>query len=383
MPASSENQLPGNNAGTPKPAAATPDDEPNPRLGTLIRRCPHCRELVAPQMFMWSVQMSFCANCNAVLETWYRQRSDDLPAEYCTRTWRWNNAGNQVVTTDPLFEIPAPDKDTIARMNKWAREHESSYKRLRWERQLSGPIYQYDDRLVTVSLCKADVSATTLEPMIELIRSHFKKRKAGALRKREETASAVELRFYLKGPEDWAIFELRRKGKLPWSTTVWRHNAGRLYEVREWDGENSREALPPTPEDLAPRPRKAKPADKSGDSLADAVKRLIDRFREIGEDNPELEETVIRDETFDAIVRGFIKPESGYAVPSSFGLDDTGANRKVQRAIQRFIKDALPVADAHNLSAQQRLDAINDPSLQADDFFGYCDDAGRLFQAGE
>jgi hypothetical protein len=219
--------------------------------------------------------------------------------------------------------------------------------------------------------------------MIELIRSHFKKRKAGALRKREETATTVELRFYLKGPEDWAIFELRRKGKLPWSTTVWRHNAGRRYEVREWDGKHGREALPPSANDLAPRPRKAKPADKSGDPLAAAVKRLIDKFREIGEDNPEIEDTVIRDETFDAIVRGFIIPEPGYVVPSSFGLDDTAANRKVQRAIQRFIKDALPVAAAGNLSAQQRLDAINEPSLEADDFFGYCDDAGRLGQAGE
>jgi hypothetical protein len=363
-------------------------------MGTLIRRCPHCRELVDSQMFMWAGryghdfedsgrQMSFCANCNAVLETWYRQRSRDQPAEYCTRTWRWNNAGNEVATTDPLFEDPAPGEGTIKWMNKWARENDSCYKKIRWERQLSGPLYQYDDRLVTVSLCKADVSAATLEPMIELIRSHFKKRKAGALRKREETATTVELRFYLKGPEDWAIFELRRKGKLPWSTTVWRHNAGRRYEVREWDGKNGREALPPSANDLAPRPRKAKPADKSGDPLAAAVKRLIDKFREIGEDNPEIEDTVIRDETFDAIVRGFIIPEPGYVVPSSFGLDDTAANRKVQRAIQRFIKDALPVAAAGNLSAQQRLDAINEPSLEADDFFGYCDDAGRLGQAGE
>jgi hypothetical protein len=377
---------------------AIPEEEHNLANGVLIRRCPHCKELVHPNTYLRTnemfpfgtefnesaVQRTYCANCNAMLETWFRRRTKDQPAEFSTRAWRWNSEETQVTTSDPIFEKLVPSEEACKYRNEEAHDSKAAHKIMRWERQLSGPRFQCDDPLITVVLLKKDMSDSTREDMIEKIKQQIKKSKGGGLRKCEETSSTIELHFNLKGPEQWVIFELRRKGILPWSTTVWRHNANRRYEVREWDYKNDCEASPPTAEELTAKIVKKKTrSSKTDDPLTDAVKKLIDKFREIGEDNPEIEDTIIRDYTFDAIVNGFILPIPNYVAPRSFYLDDRSANLKVHRAIQRFIKNALPIADSKNLSAQQRLDLINAPELQADDFFGYLDDISRYVQSGE
>jgi hypothetical protein len=112
-------------------------------------------------------------------------------------------------------------------------------------------------------------------------------------------------------------------------------------------------------------------------SLQQALHILLEQLLEISEEHGELFDTVVREQMFDAVFNGFIKPKENNGLPDNFGMFGPEGNQAVKKALQQYIDAAKPLAEQFNLSAQQRLEAFEDAdvivgdTLTPDEFFGW------------
>jgi hypothetical protein len=117
---------------------------------------------------------------------------------------------------------------------------------------------------------------------------------------------------------------------------------------------------------------------KAPSHMKTALKRLLDDLDEISERHEEVGDTDVREQMYVAIRKGFIMPEAGYVVPSSFGMFSWSGNRRVRVAIARFLADPeLASVSKACQTPHARLDWFQDGEVRSntgtvyDEFFGY------------
>lgn len=112
--------------------------------------------------------------------------------------------------------------------------------------------------------------------------------------------------------------------------------------------------------------------------LQAALRELLEHLYEVSQEHGEIFDTDCREQMFDAVYSGFIKPKPGYVLPDAFGLYQPEGNQTVRTALEKYIQTVVPVADGLGLSPQERLDAFQDygvtvgeDGLSPDEFFGW------------
>lgn len=114
--------------------------------------------------------------------------------------------------------------------------------------------------------------------------------------------------------------------------------------------------------------------------MAALLKQVMEELEVIGQEHDELYDTDIRENLFEAVCAGFLKPQAGYRLPDDFGMASEEANRRVKAALQRYIQAANERAVELGLTTpNQRLAAFQngkvctDEGQYPDDFFGWAE----------
>ncbi|MEM1117825.1 MAG: hypothetical protein AAF845_03595 [Bacteroidota bacterium] len=115
--------------------------------------------------------------------------------------------------------------------------------------------------------------------------------------------------------------------------------------------------------------------------MTDALRRLLDALDAVSEEHGEIGDTVVREQMFDTVYAHVVQPHLGAEreVPASFGMFSDAANAAVRAALVAFLADPEVVAVRESATAQQRLDAFQNPEVASasgtvyDDYFGHLD----------
>ena len=123
--------------------------------------------------------------------------------------------------------------------------------------------------------------------------------------------------------------------------------------------------------------------------MDDILVRLLNRLEAIGNVSDELYDTDVRERMYEAVLRGFLKPEPGYELGNEFGMFTPQGNRAVRSALSEYIVAANEMAnEAGGMTFHQRLEAFQSSTAQStneqthDEFFGWAD-PDRLDENGD
>ena len=121
-------------------------------------------------------------------------------------------------------------------------------------------------------------------------------------------------------------------------------------------------------------------SENSDARMAALLKQVMEELEVIGETHDELYDTDIRENLFEAVCAGFLKPEAGFRLFDDFGLASEEANRQVKAALARYLQAANERALELGLTtSRQRLNAFQngevctDEGQYPDDFFGWAE----------
>src|SRR5215475_2425259 len=119
----------------------------------------------------------------------------------------------------------------------------------------------------------------------------------------------------------------------------------------------------------------------SDDELRKALEDLLKELVAVSKDHGEIFDTDVREQMFDAVYDGFLKPKEHYAPPENFGMFSDEGNQRVKAALENYIKRANARAEEIGLSdPNERLAAFQDTefsigegedTVMFDDFFGW------------
>lgn len=113
--------------------------------------------------------------------------------------------------------------------------------------------------------------------------------------------------------------------------------------------------------------------------LSQALHDLLGDLYAAAQVHGELHDTECREQLWDAVDLAFLRPRAGYGLPLTFGLYAPEGNAQVREALARYVQRAAPAANQLALSAQQRLDAFQNPAVldpegnTPDEYFGWLD----------
>jgi len=113
--------------------------------------------------------------------------------------------------------------------------------------------------------------------------------------------------------------------------------------------------------------------------LPDLLGDLLGDLYAVAQAHGELHDTECREQLLDAVDRSFLRPRAGHELPLTFGLYAPEGNAQVREALARYVQRAGPAANQLSLSAQQRLDAFQNPAVldpegnTPDEYFGWLD----------
>ena len=121
--------------------------------------------------------------------------------------------------------------------------------------------------------------------------------------------------------------------------------------------------------------------DMTDEVLRVALRELLEELEAVGAAHEELYDTDVREQMFEAVLRSFLKPEPGYALPSEFGMFDQDANAAVRKALAGYISKATARAAGIGMQAPAaRLAAFQDAGVKTrgeeqspDNFFGWAE----------
>jgi hypothetical protein len=120
--------------------------------------------------------------------------------------------------------------------------------------------------------------------------------------------------------------------------------------------------------------------DQADAKMAALLKQVMEELEVIGEAHDELYDTDIKENLFEAVCAGFVKPQAGFRLFDDFGLASEEANHQVQAALARYLQAANERALELGLTTpRQRLHAFQngevctDEGQYPDDFFGWAE----------
>jgi len=111
-----------------------------------------------------------------------------------------------------------------------------------------------------------------------------------------------------------------------------------------------------------------------------ALKQLIDALDKVFDEYEEVGDTDVREQMYEAVHKGFIVPQTGYALPAKFGMFSDDGDKKVRAALQKFLAYPDVVAASQSLKTPEtRLAAFQDADVESsegntyDEYFGYAE----------
>lgn len=113
--------------------------------------------------------------------------------------------------------------------------------------------------------------------------------------------------------------------------------------------------------------------------MEELLRQLLNRLESIGHDHEELYDTECREQMSEAVMNGFVRATSNYALPDAFGLHSAEANQAVRQALAEYVAGATARAAELRLGGfHDRLAVLQNPHVESegegsfyDDFFGY------------
>lgn len=116
--------------------------------------------------------------------------------------------------------------------------------------------------------------------------------------------------------------------------------------------------------------------------MEEALRTFLEQLEAI-EENCDCEgfgDTICRDFMGDEILRGFLRLEPNFVPTGEYDLDPPKANKRVGKAIEKFVRTARKAAEREGLTTfHQRLAAFQNLEVRTaggadyNDFFGYKD----------
>ncbi|SRR6266567_2488767 len=111
-----------------------------------------------------------------------------------------------------------------------------------------------------------------------------------------------------------------------------------------------------------------------------ALRQFLGVLDKIFENHEEVGDTDVREKMYDAIHKGYIKPRSGYTLPTRFGMFSDRGDDLVHAAIQKFLTHPEVVAARKSLKTPEaRLNAFQDNDVESSEgttcfeYFGHTD----------
>lgn len=345
------------------------------RRAEVVTHCPHCQELVINLSFTsydpasinrWldyssaGVEHCYCANCHLFLEGWYRQKNDDEP-ELSLVCWKQNGGTGRWQTQDLLFGDPLSQAAEDGR-NEVINDESMCYPhRMKWarhDRQLSGPRHVRDDDKFTIGFPLAGRTEDEVAALLASVEKKLKNGRAGKLTGSEIAEGTLWGHFDQSHGIDLAA-GMWTNGLLPADVTFWSYNCDRPYQTVLWDDSTGAPAVHPSISGLLVpvETRKRRPFLGSGASIAEAAAWLDARLNELQDEQPELDDTLNREELF-AYLDSFVRNQS--ASECHFSLDDANAERRLLRVLKTFSTVACPIAERQGLTSEQRRQLLGD-----------------------
>jgi len=345
------------------------------RHARVVTHCPRCQEMVGSMGFTtlaptdmncWldysnaGVNHCYCPSCNLFLEGWYRQKNEDEP-ELSLVCWQQDPVGGRWETQDLLFG-EALAETTADKRNELINDDFRSYgKLMKWarhDRELSGPRFVEDDDKCTIGIPLAERTEDEAATLLAAVQMKLKNGRAGKLTGSEISEGVLWGHFDQSHGIDLAAV-MWRNGLLPSDVTFWRFNCGRSYQTVLWDFSASAPLVHSSVSGM-PMPvetRKRTPFLGSTASLTEAASWLNSRLCELQDEQPELDDTLNREELF-SYLKSFVsnepEPECG------FSLDDANAERRLLRVLKTFSRVACPLAERQGLTSGQRMQLLSD-----------------------
>jgi hypothetical protein len=109
-----------------------------------------------------------------------------------------------------------------------------------------------------------------------------------------------------------------------------------------------------------------------------ALKQMLAALDKIYSKHDELGDTDVREQIYEAVYKGFIQPQLGYALPEKFGMFSDKGNDLVRTALQGFLTHPEVVAASRALKTpEDRFAAFQDSDAKTTEgnnyieYFGY------------
>ena len=117
--------------------------------------------------------------------------------------------------------------------------------------------------------------------------------------------------------------------------------------------------------------------------MEEVLRALLEDLDAIMEEHEDLGDTEVAIRMTKAVHDGFIVPKRGFMLPDEFQMYTPQGNRRVRKALQRFLKKAAKVAEAEGLDTPEaRLAAFQNMDVWSEDaeggscfndYFSFCE----------
>ena len=353
------------------------------RSGVIVTHCLKCSEVVSYLSYSnlrsklegydeCGIQHAYCPNCDLFWEGWFRSQGDAEP-ELTALAWKKSPTTGRWETQDKFFGT-AMDATSGERVEQWVNgdfmSHSGLIKLAQFYRQCSGPRYVKDDDRCSVGIPLTGRTEEEARALVALIVKVVKNKKSGELTG-IECRDGIVWGHFNEANALYHTSEMWKRGELPSDASFWCYNEGRPYHHPVWDHSTRAPAVHPSLSGSPAAPeaswKAVVPLPKNA-SLAEATAWLDALLVEIDDRQPEINDTLNRDELFD-VLENFIhghEPDEEW----NFCLDDEEAERRLLRALKVFLKRAGLTAKEQQLTPEQKKQALIENSRHIADLLG-------------
>ncbi|MCX6857319.1 MAG: DUF3592 domain-containing protein [Verrucomicrobia bacterium] len=341
------------------------------RGAVIMTHCMKCSEVVSNLSYSnlrsnmegyddCGIQHAYCPNCDLFLEGWFRSKGDAEP-ELTALAWKKSPTTGKWETQDKFFGATM-DATSGERVEQWVNgdfmSHAGLIKVAQFYRQYSGPRYVRDEDRCSVGIPLTGRTEEQARALVSLIEKVVKNKKRGELTG-IECRDGIVWGHFNDANALYHTSEMWRRSELPSDASFWCYNEGRPYHHPVWDHGTQAPAVHASVSGVPAAPetpwQAVVPLQKNA-SLAEAAAWLDARLVEIDDRQPEMDDTLNREELF-VVLGNFIhgqEPDEEW----NFCLDDEEAERRLQRALKVFLKRAGVAAKEQQLTPEQRKQAL-------------------------
>lgn len=113
------------------------------------------------------------------------------------------------------------------------------------------------------------------------------------------------------------------------------------------------------------------------------LEQLLNDLEVISKENSDIFNESVREKMMDVVINRFLIPRDSYALPDDYGLESNETNQQVKQALDTYIKNIQPLAEAFGANTPharliifQDLDVESNGGYFQDEFFVWEDFIG-------